>query len=133
MPDDSVVMWTEIPVGSRFKLQCDGRKSDYDFSALVGLNDQPQPNIEIGDVDPGPAVIPIDENDQRWDIAPTLIVMRKLTKAITLKASVVDKHGNVVQVPSGTGKKIPAQAEWKSGTTAGSTLEVSILLNSEEA
>lgn len=130
---DPLVTWTEIPVGSKFKLTCDGKKDDYDFVALVTLNGDPRPNIEIDEVNPGPAVLAIDKKSQQWDIAPTLIVAKKLTKAITMKARVEDKDGKVVQVPDGNGQQIPAQAEWKSGKTAGSTLEVAIFLNSEES
>lgn len=132
MADDPFVFWTGVPAGSTFKLQCDGKKSDYDFVVLVSLNGSPKPNIEIDDVNPGPAKQPIQKK-QKWIISPTLIVMKKLTKAITLTASVVDKNKQPVQVPDGNGGQIPAEAQWKSGKAAGSTLEVTILIKSEGA
>lgn len=132
MADDPFVFWTGVPAGSTFKLRCDGKKGTYDFVALVSENGTPEPSIEIDDVNPGPAKQVMDKN-QKWIISPTLIVMNKLTKAVTLTASIVGKNDQPVQVPDGNGNQIPAEAEWQSGKAAGSTLEVSILIKSEGA
>ena len=132
MADDPFVLWTGVPAGSTFKLQCDGKKSDYDFVALVSENGAPEPNIEIDDVNPGPARQPLQKNE-KWVISPTLIVTKKLTKAVTLAASIVDGNDQPVQVPDGSGGQIPAEMQWKSGKAAGSTLEVSILIKTEGA
>ena len=116
MADDPFVMWTNVPAGSTFKLKCDGSKTTYDFVALVSKNGLPEPNIEIDEVNPGPAKRDIAKKD-KWIISPTVIVTKKLTKAITLSAS-VEKDGKVVLVPDGSGGKMPAQEDWQSGKTA---------------
>jgi len=130
MSDQAIVSWSGVPARSTFKLQCDGSRMTYDCSALVTVNDEPRPNIEHEEVNPGPARRQI-EAAERWEVAPTLIVMNNLNNAITVKAWVEDRNGNVVQVPDGSGNTVPAQASWTSGRSAGSTLEVAIFIDSE--
>jgi hypothetical protein len=129
-PCGTAVIWTSVPVGSIFKLQCIGDGNTFDVSALVSMNDDPQPSLEHDDIVPGPASIEITGKKQRWDIAATLIVVSTLTKGILMKAWLEDAGGTIVQVPDGNGGMKPAQCEWTSGKTAGSTLEVTITIRS---
>ena len=124
---DAFVMWSDVPLNSTFVLECDGSCSAMDNVALVTVNDDPRPNIECVDFCTGPHRLDLTELGN-WDIAPTLINMRALTRAATLQARVVDTAGEVVQVPSGTGPMMPAEAEWRSGRSSGSTLNVGIII-----
>jgi hypothetical protein len=129
-PCGTAVVWTSVPVGSIFKLQCIGDGNTFDVSAFVSMNDDPQPSLEHDDIVPGPASVEITGKKQRWDIAPTLIVVSPLTKGIVMKAWLEDAAGNIVQVPDGNGGQEPAQCEWTTAKTAGTTLEILITIRS---
>lgn len=124
---DPFVMWTDVPLGSEFQLMCDGSCSAIDAVALITVNDSPRQNIECEEMCPGPASRDLNEVGN-WDIAPTIINMNALPQAVTLTARVTDAAGAVVQVPSGTGGMMAAEASWRSGRSAGSTLNVGILI-----
>lgn len=133
MPCGAIVIWTSVPVGSVFKLQANGNCNSYDVSAIVSMNGEARPNLEHDQICPGPATIHIDGTRQRWSIRPALITMNPLTNPIVLRASLEDAAGNVVQVPNGMGGTEPAMCEWPSGTTPGSTLELTINVRSVTA
>ena len=133
MATGPTVIWSSVPVGSKIKLQVAGDKRTYDFVAIVTLNGSAHPSLEIGDVDPGPAIVAVDAVKQRWAFAPTLIVTSDIDTPIVFKAWLEDGGGGVVQVPDGAGGTTPAQAQWSSGTTGGSTLEVKIFVRAVAA
>lgn len=130
MADDTTIIWTSVPLGSRLQLRCDGDKDDFDVSALVTLNGQPRPNLEKDDISPGPATIAIDATKQRWEVLPSLIVMTALATPLTLQAQIVNPFGTVINVPDGNGNQIPAKAQWQSPTTEGALLEIAIHIRS---
>lgn len=129
-PCGALVIWTSVPVGSKFLLESDGDCGTYDVSALVSMNGSPFPNLEHADICRGTAAIDIDGKSQRWTIEITLIVMNKLSKGVNLEARIEDAAGNVIQVPDGTGGTEPALCQWQSGTSAGSSLEIVINVRS---
>lgn len=133
MPCGALVIWTSVPVGSIFKLQATGDCGSCDVSALVSMNGAPRANLENNDICPGPATIAVDGPRQRWTIKPTLIAMNRLPQPVGLRASIEDAAGNVVDVPNGTGGTEPAMCEWQSGTTPGSTLDITINVRSVTA
>lgn len=127
----NTVIWRNIPAGSTIRLQSDGNSQNYELPVIVKLNKQPQTGLEVEELNPGPAEIAVTAAGQRWDLAPTIIVINKLTTAVTLKASVVDASGTPVEVSDGAGGKVPAEAEWKSPTASGSMLDnIAILVRS---
>jgi hypothetical protein len=130
MPNSpTTVIWRNLPVGSVLRLQANGSVEDYELPVKIKLNGAAHGGFEVDDLNPGPATIDIDATLQRWNIAPTIIVMTELQDPITLTASVVN-GSQVVDVPDGTGGTIPAQAQWQSSRSAGSLFEVAIFARS---
>src|SRR5690348_3149109 len=119
MPNSpTTVIWRNLPVGTILQLQANGSVTDYELPVKVKVNGVAQAGFEVDDLNPGPATINVDAAQQRWNIAPTIIVMTDLQNPITLTASAL-LNGAVVDVPDGTGGTIPAQAHWDSSKTAG--------------
>lgn len=127
----STVIWRRIPVGSKIRLQSDGSVENYELPVIIKLNKVKQTGLEVDDLNPGPAEIPITATKQRWDLAPVILVMATLNKPITLKAAVVDTSGNPVSVSDGAGNMVPAEAQWQSDTKSGSMVDnLAILVRS---
>lgn len=132
MPNSpTTVIWRNIPAGSTIRLQADGSPDDYELPVLIKLNRRLQAGLEVENLNPGPAEIEITAAGQKWDLAPTIIVVNALETPITLKASVVGSDGEPVSTSDGAGGTVPAEAQWESPVESGSMLDnVAILVRS---
>ena len=128
----TLIRWSPVPAGSKFKIKATGDDDAYSIAVGVAKKGKKRPTIRHDAIDPGPAERPEPPNTieagDRWSFVPLITFFHEPDEPTTVEAWIEDENGKIVEVDGAPGQKRLAKCDWTIDDLEQSPFMITILV-----